>query len=250
MKFLSRVLVIALLCSGVATAQTATEEPRQSLTAEGHGITRGSVSDGKITYNEHAPLRVKDLSSTSTKDLEPRQQFATIGVSANPNFWFYSVDVDLFADYDNDGYYFGIDLWFDADTNYAIADVYAVIYLSYEFGPWEEYAETEDITLFGSAASDDYTVETELIAGYPTGDYDILIELYDADTNLFLASIGPEDSSALSYLPLEDSGRDSRGGGETQVVVNSGGGSFGWLLLLVPLAIRMTLRPQAARLSK
>jgi hypothetical protein len=250
MKFLSRVLVIVMLFAGVAAAQTETQEPRQSLSSEGHGITRGSVGEGKVTYNEHAPLRLRDLSTSSGKDTEPRQQSATIGVSADPNFWFYAVDVDLFSDYDNDGYYFGIDLWFDADTNYAFADVYAVIYLSYELGPWEEYAETEDITLFGSAATDDYTVETELISGYPTGDYDILIELYDADTNQFLASIGPEDSSELSYLPLEDSGRDSRGGGETQVVVNSGGGSLGWLLLLVPLAIRMTLRPHAARLSK
>jgi hypothetical protein len=250
MKFLSRVLVFALLSTGIATAQTATEEPRQSLTAEGHGITRGSVSDGKVTYNEHAPLRLNAPSTSSGKDLEARQQIATIGESADPNFWFYAVDVDLFSDYDNDGYFFGIDLWFDADTNYAIADVYAVIFLSYEFGPWEEYAETENFTLFGTAASDDYTVQTELISGYPTGDYDILIELYDADTNLFVASVGPDDSSELSYLPLEDSGRDARGGGDTQVVVNSGGGSLGWLLLLVPLAIRMTLRPQAARLSK
>ena len=83
---------------------------------------------------------------------------------------------------------------------------------------------------------------------YPTGDYDILIELYDAYDGSFLASIGPEDTSQLSYLPLEDSTRDSAG--NTQVVVNSGGGSLGWLLLFVLLAVRMTLRPQAARLSK
>ena len=136
------------------------------------------------------------------------------------------------------------------DTNWAIADVYAVIYLSYEFGPWNEYAETEDITLFGTSGTDDYTIETELIAGYPTGDYDILIELYDADTNFLVASIGPEDTSELSYLPLEDSGRDSAGSGGTQVVVNSGGGSMGLLFLLGLLAVRMTFRPQAARLSK
>ena len=143
----------------------------------------------------------------------------------------------------------GPDLAFDADTNYAFADVYAVLYLSYEYGPWNEYAETADFTLFGTSGTDDYEVETELVSGYPSGSYDILIELYDADTNVFLASIGPEEAVELSLLPLEDSTRDSGGGG-TQVVVNSGGGSFGLLALFVLLAVRMTLRPHAARLSK
>ena len=91
-------------------------------------------------------------------------------------------------------------------------------------------------------------METELVSGYPKGDYDLLIELYDAYDGAFLASMGPEDTSELSYLPLEDSTRDSSD--NTQVVVNSGGGSLGWLLLFAILAVRMTLRPQAARLSK
>ena len=163
MKFVSRVLAVTMLFTGIAMADTGNEEPRQSLTAEGHGITRGSVSDGKITFNEHAPLRVRKPSTGSSKDDQPRQQTALIGASADPNFWFWDVDVDLFADYDNDGYFYGIDLWFDADTNYSIADVYAVVYLSYEFGPWEEYAETEDITLFGASATDDYTIDLQYV---------------------------------------------------------------------------------------
>ena len=250
MKTLSRALITILLFTGVAMADTGNEEPRQSLTAEGHGITRGSVTDGKITYKEHEALKLKERSDSADKDMDVKPRAAEVGISLDPDFWFYDVDVELFSDFDRDGYYYGIDLWFDADTNWSIADVYAVIYLSYEFGPWNEYAETEDITLFGTSGTDDYTIETELIAGYPTGDYDILIELYDADTNFLVASIGPEDTSELSYLPLEDSGRDSAGSGGTQVVVNSGGGSMGLLFLLGLLAVRMTFRPQAARLSK
>ena len=103
----------------------------------------------------------------------------------------------------------------------------------------------------GKVSSDDYVVETELVSGYPTGDYDILIELFDAYDGTYLASFGPEDTSELSLLPLEDSTRDTPAGSQTQVVVNSGGGgSTGWLFLLGLLAVRMTLRPQAARLSK
>ena len=253
MKNLARTIftVVALVVAATSLAETGAE-PRQSLTSEGSDIERGRVGDGKVSYNEHEPLRLSESAtsaSTSGKPLDDtRQRTATIGVSADPNFWFYDVDVTLFADADRDGFFWGIDLEFDADTSYGAADVFAVLYLSYEGGPWNEYAETEDITLFGTSAFDDYVVESELVSGYPTGEYDILIELYDAYDGSFLASIGPEDTSELSYLPLEDSTRDSAG--NTQVVVNSGGGSLGWLLLFALLAVRMTLRPQAASSSK
>ena len=233
MKTLSRAFLLVVLLAGVSMADTGTE-PRQSLT--------------NGTYKEHEPLKLSEPSVVN-KDEDVRQRSAGIGLLSDPNFWFYDVDVTLFSDFDRDGYYFGIDVLFDADTNYAFADVYAVLYLSYEYGPWNEYAETADFTLLGTSGTDDYEVETELVSGYPTGSYDILIELYDAHTNEFLASIGPEESVELSLLPLEDSTRDAPAR-ETQVVVNSGGGSLGWLLLFAILAVRMTLRPHAARLSK
>lgn len=246
-KLIRTSFTLFLLALTTASVADASDEPRQSLSSEGQDIERGRVGDGIVSYNEHAPLKLKSSSGGAEKG-QRRQQVAELGVSSDPNFWFYDVDVALFADADRDGYYWGIDLLFDADTTYGAADVFAVLYLSYEGGPWNEYAETEDITLFGTSGFDDYTVETELVSGYPTGDYDILIELYDAYDGTFLASVGPEDTSELSYLPLEDSTRDAVR--ETQVVVNSGGGSVGWLLLLFLLAVRMTVRPQAARLSK
>ena len=239
-----------LLLSAVSLATT-DEEPRQSLTSEGHGITRGSVGDGKVTFNEFAPLKTEGTRSNKTTRSAKQKLGATASLSGDPNFWFYDADVVLFSDFDRDGYYFGIDLNFDADTTYSVADVYAVIYLSYEYGPWNEYAVTENFTIFGASGTDDYTVETELVSGYPTGSYDILIELYDAYDDFYLTSIGPDETSELALLPLEDSLRDTPAGSNTQVVVNSGGGgAFGWVLLLGVLAVRMTLRPQAARASK
>jgi hypothetical protein len=233
-----------LLLATVGAADTGTDS-RQSLTSQGQGITRGSVGDGKASFDEYAPLR-------TLKSGDTRSQSASFGGSSgptvrtgDPNFWFYSADVILFNDFDHDGYYYGIDLAFDADTSYAVADVYAVLYLSYEYGPWEEYAATDDFSLYGSSGTDEYIVETELVSGYPTGSYDILIELYDAWDGSYLASIGPADTSELAILPLEDSTRDVASTGGPYVVVNSGGGSFGVLLLLGLLAVRMTLRSRA-----
>jgi len=242
-------LIVAALFATTTMAQT--DDTRVSLTAQGNGIARGGLGEGMLTHNEYDAL-ITSGSRDKTGPAGNREKItAMTSSSPNTDFWFYDVDVQLFSDRDRDGYFHGIDLLFDADTVYAVADVYAVIYLSYEYGPWNEYAETEDFTIFGTSGTDEYIVETELVSGYPTGNYDILIELYDAWDNTFVASIGPEDTSELSLLPLEDANRDAPAGGTTQVIVNSGGGgSLSWLLLFVLLATRMTVRPHAARLSK
>lgn len=241
--------IVLLLLASAGMAET-TVEPRQSMTSQGTDIPRGSVGTDNATFDEYAPLRTDGPRSKKDRRSAQLKSGGVVTQSGDPNFWFYDVDLQLFADHDRDGYFAGIDLLFDADTTYAVADVYAVLYLSYELGPWEEYAATDDFTLFGSTSDDDYIVETELVSGYPTGNYDLLIELFDAYDGTYLTSIGPEDTSELSIIPLEDSTRDAVYGGDTIVVVDSGGGSFGLLLLFGLFAIRMTLRPQAARLSK
>lgn len=164
------------------------------------------------------------------------------------DFWFYDVDVILFNDDDGDGYYHGIDLLFDADTYYDVADVYAVLYLSFEGGPWNEYAATDTFTIYGATSDDEFNVVSELLEGYPRGNYDILIELYDTFDGSFVASIGPEDSAELSYLPLEDYERDAPYVEEVVVVEHGGGNGFllGGLVLLA-LARRVFTRRAAPR---
>ena len=157
-------------------------------------------------------------------------------MSPNANFWFYLVDVELYGDSDRDGYYSGIDLLFDVDTYYSVADIYAVAYLSFDGGPWEEYAVTEDFTVFGASGTDDYVIVTDLVSGYPTGDYDILVEVFDANTSEFLAWSGPEDTTELAFLPLEDMNRDAPTT-ETRITVNSGGGGSIDLMFLLLFGI-------------
>ncbi|MCH8334477.1 MAG: choice-of-anchor H family protein, partial [Proteobacteria bacterium] len=170
--------------------------------------------------------------------------------SASLDFWFYDADVQLFNDDDRDGYFYGIDLLFDADTIYSAAEVYAVVYLSLDFGPWNEYGVTEDFWIYGASGTDEYVLVTELMSGYPTGNYDLLIELFDAADSSFLASFGPDDTSALSFLPLEDFNRDAPID-EIPVAVSHGHGGGGaadtWtisilLLLLVVSAARKIWR--------
>jgi len=97
---------------------------------------------------------------------------------------------------------------FDADTIYTYSYVYAEIYVSADGTAWELLYSTQDFDIWGSDPDDDYEVETELISGYSTGLYDVLIELYDADTGELVDEFGPNESPEFSLLPLEDSGRD------------------------------------------
>jgi len=150
-------------------------------------------------------------------------------------FWVYEADVILFADDDDDGHFYGIDLLLDADTIYASADVYAAVYLSLAGGPWNEYAVTEDFTIFGESGTDEYTLVTELMSGYPTGSYDLLIELFDSYDGSYLASFGPENTSSLSTLPLEDFNRDAPAFDQPITVSRGGGGGSAgiWFFLML-----------------
>lgn len=120
----------------------------------------------------------------------------------------------LSRDEDRDGFYHRLMVNFDPDvTSGGKAWVYARLYLSLEGGPWNHYFTTDVFTIEGDTGDDDYDVVTRLMDGYPSGYYDVLIELYDADYDLLVASYGPYEDRDLAVLPLEDSYRDREGGG-------------------------------------
>ena len=233
----ARLFVILFLTAGLFVASSSARavetgaERRLSVTTQNTKAQREAGAAGVLSEDEFDAL-VKDGKRPGGSRSSSSSKTAPQGsLSPNNDFWFYSADVLLFNDHDRDGYYHGIDLLFDADTYYAVADVYAVVYLSLDGGPWNEYAATEDFTLFGATSDDEYVLVTELLAGYPTGSYDILIELFDAYDDTFVAWFGPEDTSELAFLPLEDADRDVAVVPDVIVVDRRGGGSTGWLLI-------------------
>ena len=169
-------LLIAISANtDAATDDTASARVTQSTHKQGDGRENAAV----IRETRDAFDAQTSTGRRSAKQSPGGQQKSRSVQSAAPNtdFWFYLADVELYADDDRDGFYSGIDLLFDVDTYYSAAEIYAVAYLSYEGGPWEEYAVTEDFTIFGSSGTDDYVLVTDLVAGYPTGDYDLLIAI-------------------------------------------------------------------------
>ncbi len=164
------------------------------------------------------------------------------------DFTLYDASTDLISDFDHDGFYHRFSVAIDADTIYDTAYVYVKLYLSYEGGPWNYYAASDNYHIHTDSVSDTYIVETELAEGYEPGYYDVRIELYDADHDSYLLSYGPYDDASLSALPLEDSVHDDGYDTvyypvETEIVVTGHGhGSLSWWLLIVPALLAVTRR--------
>ena len=220
----------SLLISMSALGAETNDDTRVAVTTEQSRVARDEGGAGHLKEHKSAELRTEGPRTRASRA-------SRSAASANVDFWFYTADVELFNDHDDDGYYHGIDLLFDADTYFTVAEVYAVIYLSLDGGPWNEYAATDNFSLFGASSDDEYVIVTELVSGYPSGSYDILIELFDANDDSFLAYYGPEDTPELAFLPLEDADRDFP---EPPVVVinRRGGGSTGALFILALVAAR------------
>ena len=126
---------------------------------------------------------------------------------------------------------------FDADVDAGDAYVFAQLYLSFEGGPWNHYFTTDVFHILEDVGYDDYEVVTRLLEGYPSGYYDVLIELYDADGDTHVASYGPYEDLALSALPLEDQSRDAL---YPYSESHGGGGSLGlFSLLLLASGVRL-----------
>ncbi|MDJ0938558.1 MAG: choice-of-anchor H family protein [Woeseiaceae bacterium] len=230
------IIVVGTLGAGPAMAATTDDattaaETRVSESRFYRNEGREQAVPDRIAKDERTTAATGQRSAIATRG--GQQKLANVAQTPNVDFWFYSADVELFNDDDRDGFYHGIDLWFDADTIYTRAEVFAVVYLSLEGGPWMEYAETEDFAIYGTSSTDDFVIVSELLAGYPAGSYDILIELFDAFDGTFLADFGPESTSELAFLPLEDAARDTPAPAPVTPVVVSrgGGGAADWLLL-------------------
>lgn len=247
--FTAAALLGAMSFIANADVQATASDPSLQRSSESLHFSKGGRANarnpekGTVSVDRYSELQSGDARTNSvTKSLDGKTLEGT-SQSSSFDFWIYDADVQLFYDDDDDGYFYGVDLLFDADTIYSSADVYAAVYLSLDGGPWSEYAVTDDFTINGASGTDEFVLVTELMSGYPTGSYDLLIELFDSYDGAFVASFGPEDSSGLVFLPLEDFGRDAPVVEQRVVVTHSGGGgAIGIWLLLGLIAVRWSFR--------
>ena len=190
-------------------------------------VSRGSYSIGtqlsnansgtqtQIAQEQHIELNSEKRQPvySERRNAQSADRFANMQALARPqshtshhsgDYSIYEANITLIEDDDLDGFFHRFIVEFDADTTYFSAEVYAKLYLSYEGGPFYHYYTTDDFIIDGSAGDDEYEVTTSLTSGYPTGYYDIAIDLYESDSGLLVASLDAFDEPELHALPLED----------------------------------------------
>jgi len=155
--------------------------------------------------------------------------------NTSTDFWIFDAFVNYNIDLDRDGYYSTITLEFDVDTVYSQAEVYARLYLA-RGDVFEEYHTTSLFLIEGDSSEDQFVVESELLTGFPSDDYELLIEVYDGLNDQLVASFDGFNDADLTLLTLESRSfeREQR----DVIIVSESGGSFGYLmLLLVPILL-------------
>ena len=192
-------------------------------------VNRASVStEGYKTGDLNKKTKVVELKNPLSNSGKRVKKTPKSLSSKGQVFLIYDAFALLNFDEDGDGFHHNFSVVFDADVEPGFAYVYADLYLSLEGGPWNHYFSTDDFSIEGSSDVDEYEVATELNVGYPSGYYDVLIELVDADTGELVDAVDSLDFAGLAALPLEDSERDALG--LAVVSHGHGGGSLSWLL--------------------
>lgn len=149
----------------------------------------------------------------------------------------YDAQTRLFDDFDADGHYTYLRVTFDIDTDYFEADVFVRLFLKGSDNRWTMIYESGVFPIFGSSATDDYEVETELVSGFARDHYDVLIEVYEAPFGELVLEYGPLENPALGFLPMEDLAADSVVPPPVAISSGGGGGALTYeLLMLLVLA--------------
>ena len=185
-------------------------------------LESGRISNysGRARTSEPAPEATSKTHSAPTKrgalmagkSGAVREKRSPVALQSNRAAYFYIYDAGsaLLVDRDDDRYYSEFKIRFDADATFGDARVYAKLYLR-RFGEldWFLYHVTEDFWIHEKSPDDDYFVTTTLDEGWPTSEYDVLIDLHEVGFEDVVATLGPDESAALELLPLEEAGLDA-----------------------------------------
>ncbi|MEO0425570.1 MAG: choice-of-anchor H family protein [Pseudomonadota bacterium] len=236
--------VIALALAGLALTAAAENAPNpDAQTLATQGLVSQRAADQPVSTVTVKPERgAGDKVARKGATIAPSQ-------ALNLDFWVFDAFAVIRDDFDFDGFRTRIELTFDVDTIFDQADVYAVLYLSLEGGPWTEYGVTDTFRIFGASGTDEYFFDADLVSGFPTGYYDVLIEVYDTFDGRLVADFGPEKSAALFDLPLESVALDASNSEPAVVVSSQGGGGSAGLISLGGLLAALGLRRRLGRKS-
>jgi len=220
-----------------------TSELRQTIAKENKAATIVDQNIGKATGQTRTEILKNNIKLIKPSKITPLAR--NIGYSNYSNFadfTIYGATTLLQNDYDGDGFHQTFSVSFDADiasyTEGQWSDVYALLYISKNGGPWTHYYTTDTFIIEGDTNLDEYEVITTFLSGYYTDYYDILIDLYQVGYSDTVASLSSDESNALYALSLESADYDEPYNDVynepyIEVIEIGHGGSFSIVLLLL-----------------
>ena len=225
------------------------EQKRKSIIDESKLSEFSDQLKGKASGKTRTEIinNMKKTIQISTKDnTSSSSNFNNTGTnnkSASNNNSDYFADFDIYSassflqdDFDGDGYYQTFSVTFDADiytyTDSQYGEVYALLYISKNGGPWTHYFTTDNFLIQGDSDLDEYEVISTMVSGYESDHYDVLIDLYQVGYSDIVASLSSQDNNALYALPIESADYDEPYV-EVVEVVEVHSGSMHWLILVL-----------------
>lgn len=239
------IMTTALLAYGASlSAETLVTESKQVNTneyqfGEAHQSPSRTVLLDKFTSVDASTTQKswddknKTLQALTPKSITRYEQQTL----SNNDFWFYDSWVTVKHDIDFDGYFSTVEVEFDADTVYNRAYVYGIVYLGVG-DVFDSIHVTSVFAIDGDASTDSFTIESDLLSGFPSDDYEIMIELYDADTDGLVAITDGFDDADLAFVPLESQNYDVAQSRVVVVEEHGGSVSIGVLLLMLAAGLR------------
>jgi hypothetical protein len=207
--------------------------------------TAGTTLTPSLLSKTGAATENKQTAQARTLTIRPEAK------SVDHTFWIYDAWVDFYADEDRDGYFNHFSVEFDADTEFSNAQVYARLYLGTD-EVFSEFHTTSTFNIFDDGSNDSFVVESELLSGFPSNNYEVLIELYDAYSDELVAVYDGNDDADLYLLPLESADYETTYTEPQVIVVNEHGGAMNiWTFLLIPMVVigRWIKKPLYLKLS-
>lgn len=208
-----------------------TTDNRLAIAKENRASSIVDQHIGKATGKKRTEIlsNKKNKKSTSARKMS-HGNYADFGI--------YSATTYLQDDYDSDGFYQTFSVIFDADiysyTPSQLGEVYALLYISKNGGPWTHYYTTDNFLIEGETDVDEYEVVTTFLSGYSADHYDILIDLYQVGYSDIVTSYSSNDSNALYALSLESADYDEPYVEPyIEVIEVSHGGSLSILIILL-----------------
>ncbi|MFQ3251028.1 MAG: hypothetical protein ACI9O6_002868 [Glaciecola sp.] len=242
-NFIATSALATIVALGLFSTSTfAQDELPQNNKAIEERVVKGTEYQPNVVKEDGSHFKVKKQLKDGKPLEEKSKQVAPLKTSEkgplsresaryhdDPDFWIYDSYVSLSSDLDYDGYYSSFKLEFDVDTIYQTAPIYAVIYTS-TTDVFTPFYTTNIYNIHGDNTNDSIIVENDLVTGFPSNDYEIMIVIYDADTDEIVAVADGTDDADLAYLSLESENYEYIEPAE--VVVVEHGGALGGLLIL------------------